>query len=117
MKELTQITPIYNAKKYFIYIGMQNILDMILTLVGTINEYGVEINPLLSPILNNIYFFILIKGIIPTLLLLLVFIRLKHGKLDDIIKSIKYLKLCFNWYIIILSSHLIWILNCFFKIL
>ncbi|NLK96987.1 DUF5658 family protein [Defluviitalea saccharophila] len=111
MKEDAQNISIYDAKKYFIFISILNIADMFLTLVATINEYGKEINPLLSNIVNDVPLFIVIKGIMPTLLLATVYLRLKKGKIEDIKNSIKYLRFCYFWYIIILSSHFIWILT------
>lgn len=109
MGEYSKDMYVHYARKYFYYIGIENILDMILTLLGTSNGYGVEINPFLSEFIHNPFVFILIKGIFPTLLLLFVFIRLKQGSLSEIKKSILFLKICFYWYVLVISSHSIWI--------
>ena len=115
MRESTRNIAIDDAKKCFIYIGILNLSDMLLTLVATIYDYGKEINPLLSNVVDNIPVFILIKGVIPTFLLMIIYFRLKKGKLEDIKRSIQHLKLCYYWYLIILSSHFIWIFNSIFR--
>ncbi|NLK20833.1 MAG: hypothetical protein GX308_01830 [Epulopiscium sp.] len=109
MAKLEGVSSVHIARKYFIYIALENLLDMILTLYATINGHGVEINPLLSSIVQDPFLFVMIKGVIPTLLLIFVFLRLSASNPELIRKSIRYLKLCFCWYLMVLSTHIVWI--------
>ncbi|HOQ16242.1 MAG TPA: DUF5658 family protein [Defluviitaleaceae bacterium] len=109
MSEFSKEIFINYTKKYFYFIAVFNFIDMILTLYATTNGYGVEINPFLARLLHNPPLFIIIKGILPSLLLFLVFNRLKKGSLMEIKKSIFYLKLCSYWYMVVIASHFVWI--------
>lgn len=113
MSEFSKTIFINITKKYFYYIAVFNIIDMLLTLYATTKGYGVEINPFLSELVNYPVLFVISKGVLPSLLLLIVFYRLRQAKAIEIKKSIKYLKLCSYWYMLVITSHFIWIYYSF----
>ncbi|HOA79933.1 MAG TPA: DUF5658 family protein [Defluviitaleaceae bacterium] len=87
MSEFSKTIFINITKKYFYYIAVFNIIDMLLTLYATTKGYGVEINPFLSELVNYPVLFVISKGVLPSLLLLIVFYRLRQAKAIEIKKK------------------------------
>jgi len=99
--------------KKFSIILFLNLSDMILTYLGDLSGYAVEVNILLAPFINNLLYFSLIKLVLPLCLFLYIYIRMLKATYLQIIKSTKYLNYLIGFYVLVNLTHIFWIINLF----
>lgn len=100
---------LYQINKMIIGIIILNFLDGILTHIGVIKKYTVEINLLMVNIVSDFNKLLLYKLILPTIALVIVYyIFNKHCSRKMPVGEFM-VKLCFWTYSIIMAMHIVWI--------
>lgn len=98
-----------NIKIKFTLIVLFNVLDAILTVIATSNEFCYESNPIMRPFVNNIFAMLFIKTFIPVILLVLLFLSMKKATVKQLYISnyIINATLIYYFLIVIWNSMLI----------
>jgi hypothetical protein len=96
------------VRKKFMGIYFLNLSDVILTLFLLQTGFFYEGNLLMRNVIDNKPLSLLLKAVLPLVLLLLLYRRMKEASIRQLVKSKKIINICLIFYILVNCSHLFW---------
>lgn len=118
LKILTYITDykLESIKKKLLILYMLNLTDILFTMVLLDTGYFIEANPLISSMINNTRNLVLIKVILPIILLLYIYVRIKNATRLQLLKSNTLINIAQLFYAMLNLLHLFWFAWLLFQI-
>lgn len=115
MKELIFNFNLYNIRKKLIFTYILNILDIIFTILLINTGFIIELNPIMKKVITNYNYSFLVKGILPALLIIYIYLRIKKASLIQLKKSNYLINGVLLLYLVINVMHIIciiWYIYC-----
>lgn len=116
MKEFIINYNLINIKKKLVLIYLLNIFDILFTIYLLKTKLFIELNPLMKKVVTDYNYSFFVKGILPAILFIYIYIRIKKANIGQLKKSNHLINGIGLLYILINIMHIvsiIWYLNSF----
>lgn len=99
-----------NIRKKILLIYFLNLTDVIFTLFLIKTGYFLEANILMRNVIENSVLSLIIKGLLPLILILILFVRIGKASEKQLYISNIVIAVCIIYYAVINLSHIMWII-------